>query len=53
MSLHSRVFGVTPGIVIGSKDALPGTIALTYQEIDDAEDLILGFAFTCGLMNES
>lgn len=43
MSLHSRVFGVTPGIIIGSKDASPGTIALTYQEIDDAEDLILWF----------
>jgi hypothetical protein len=43
MSLHSRAFGVAPGIIIGEKGSPQGHIKLTYQEIDDAVILFLWF----------
>jgi hypothetical protein len=43
MALHSRVLGVTPGILVGAKDASEESIDLTYQEIDDPRDLFLWF----------
>lgn len=43
MSLHSRVFGVAPGIGIGKKGVPQGRIKLTYQEVDDAVILFLWF----------
>jgi hypothetical protein len=43
MSLHSRVFGVAQGIIIGKKAAPKGQIRLTYQELDDALDVLFWF----------
>lgn len=43
MALHSRVLGVTPGMLVGAKDASEGSIELTYQEIDAPLDLFLWF----------
>jgi hypothetical protein len=43
MSLHSRVFGVAQGIIIGKKAAPRGQIRLTYQELDDALDILFWF----------
>jgi hypothetical protein len=43
MSLHSRVFGVAQGIIIGKKAAPRGHIRLTYQELDDALDILFWF----------
>jgi hypothetical protein len=43
-SLHSRVGGVAPGIIIGGKEDTPKRqVKLTYQEIDDAVILFLWF----------
>jgi hypothetical protein len=43
-SLHSRVGGVAPGIIIGGKEATPKRqVKLTYQEIDDPVILFLWF----------
>jgi hypothetical protein len=44
VSLHSRVGGVAPGIIIGGKEATPKRqVKLTYQEIDDSIILFLWF----------
>jgi len=43
MALHSRVLGVASGIMIGKQIGSPGTVRLTYQEIDDHVILLLWF----------
>jgi hypothetical protein len=43
-SLHSRVGGVAPGIIIGGKKETPiPRLRLTYQEIDDGVILLFWF----------
>lgn len=43
MALHSRVQGVTPGLLIDKDAAAEGTAVLTYQEIADPIDFLVWF----------
>lgn len=43
MSQHSRIYGVGLGAIIGGKIAPPGTISLTFQEIDSQVFLLFWF----------